>query len=196
MAMNKSLCYDTHRDAFEPIEYKTFEDWFLRDLAPDTLDICTKKASLSDMSSPVQGTIRKSIPSGEMTLKKSVIMSEDLLGLLGCDELIQISLKKIDYHRVHSPVDGTISGVLEMAKDGFFPGAEAMTVISIETKFGDVKMMCIGEWSVQTFVPRIDIGDIVNKMSELGFFYFDAKLGLPPSKTYGETGRRSQRSYA
>ena len=135
-----------------------------------------KKAALCDMSSPVQGTVRKFVPSGEMTLKKSVIMSEDLLDLLSSDRLIQISLKKTDYHHVHSPVNGQVKEVSGLEKDEFFPGSEAMVIITIGTGFGDVKVVCIGEWSVQTFLSHVEAGDHVDKMTQLGFFYFGSQV--------------------
>lgn len=174
--MNKELNYDFDREAFIPTKYDKFEDWFLRELSDETLDICLKKAALCDMSSPVQGTVRKFVPSGEMTLKKSVIMTDALLDLLQCDKLIQISLKKTDYHHVHSPVNGRIKDILTLEKDKFFSGSEAMTIITIETQFGDVKVMCIGEWSVQTFLRHVEIDEYVDKMTPLGFFYFGSQV--------------------
>ena len=72
-------------------------------------------------------------------------MSEDLLDLLSSDRLIQISLKKTDYHHVHSPVNGQVKEVSGLEKDEFFPGSEAMVIITIGTDFGDVKVVCIGE---------------------------------------------------
>jgi len=174
--MNGALGYDIHRDAFHPTEYVTFEDWFLRGMTDQTLVQCIKKSLLSDVCAPVQGTVRKHVPSGELTLKKSVVIVEELLGLLGGSRLIQISLQKTDYHRVHSPVDGTISEIVNLEKDELFPGSETMVIITIQTPFGNVKMMCIGEWSVQTFVLDAQVGDDVYKMYELGHFYFGSQV--------------------
>tara|TARA_Y100000593_G_scaffold84219_1_gene159364 strand:- start:472 stop:1254 length:783 start_codon:yes stop_codon:yes gene_type:complete len=174
--MNDDMGYDMHRDAFIPTTYVTFEDWFLREMTDNTLEQCIKKSLLSDVCSPVQGTVRKHVPSGEMTLKKSVIVVEDLLRLLGGERLIQISLQKTDYHRVHSPVDGTIEEVVSFEKDEFFPGSEALMIITIASEIGDVKVACIGEWSVQTFVTKVSPGQEVLKLSELGHFYFGSQV--------------------
>jgi phosphatidylserine decarboxylase len=174
--MNDVMGYDVHRDAFYPTEYVTFEDWFLREMTDQTLVQCIKKSFLSDVCAPVQGTVRKHVPSGEMSLKKSVVIVEDLLDLVAGSRLIQISLQKTDYHRVHSPVDGTISEIVTLEKDGLFPGSEAMVIITIQSPFGDVKMMCIGEWSVQTFSVHAEVGDDVHKMFELGHFYFGSQV--------------------
>ena len=95
-AMNKDLGYDVDREAFSPTSYATFEDWFLRELSGYTRAQCEKKSVLADVCSPVQGTVRKNVPVGEMTLKKSVVDVDQLLGLLQGEELVQISLQKTD----------------------------------------------------------------------------------------------------
>ena len=174
--MNSDLGYDVDREAFAPTTYETFDDWFLRNLTDETLDLCLKKASLADVCSPVQGTVRKKVPAGEMTLKRSVIAVESLLDLMGGKDLLQISLQKTDYHRVHSPVDGRVTGMIGLKKDELFPGSEAMTVIKIDSSYGEVKVMCIGEWSVQTFMMTLDVGTEVSKLDELGYFYFGSQV--------------------
>ena len=175
-AMNKDLGYDVDRQAFVPVKYKTFDDWFLRKLSPDTMSSCVKKSILAEVCSPVQGTVRKKVPAGEMTLKRSVIEIDDLLGIMSGNDLVQISLQKTDYHRVHSPVDGKIVEIIEVKKDELFPGSEAMVIISIQAQFGIVKVMCIGEWSVQTFMTTLGVGEEVFKMDELGYFYFGSQV--------------------
>ncbi len=182
-AMNKSQCYDVDRQAFTPTVYREFDDWFLRSLTDDTLRSCQRNAMSADVCSPAQGTIRKRVPAGEMTLKKSVIAVESLLDILEGSDLIQISLRKTDYHHVHSPVDGRVSDIMSVDKDDLFPGSEAMVIVEIETSMGVIKVMCIGEWSVQTFVPVVSVGDSVSKLDELGYFYFGSQviIVLPPS---------------
>ncbi len=175
-AMNKHMGYDVERTAFMPVKYTDFDEWFLRRLTPQTLEMCLIKASLSDLCSPVQGTVRKKVPVGEMTLKKSVIGADVLLNLMQGDDLLQISLQKTDYHRIHSPVDGILSGVVSLDKDELFPGSEAMVVLEIESPIGMVKVMCIGEWTVQTFITTADVGSNLSKMDELGYFYFGSQV--------------------
>ena len=183
--MNKDAGYDVERTAFTPTRYATFDEWFLRKLTPKTLETCLIKASLADLCSPVQGTVRMMAPSGEITLKKSVIGADILLDLMDGNDLLQISLFKTDYHRIHSPVDGVLSGVVSIDKDGLFPGSDAMVVLEIESPTGIVKMMCIGEWSVQTFITTAKIGSSVLKMDELGYFYFGSQviIVLPQNMT-------------
>ncbi len=175
-AMNKDLGYDVDREAFSPTSYATFEDWFLRELSGYTRAQCEKKSVLADVCSPVQGTVRKNVPVGEMTLKKSVVDVDQLLGLLQGEELVQISLQKTDYHHVHSPVDGQVLEVLMLEKDGLFPGSESMAIIEIQSEVGVVKVMAIGEWTVQTFVPDVVAGQMVSKLDKLGYFYFGSQV--------------------
>lgn len=175
-AMNDDLGYDVDKSAFVPTTYNNFEDWFLRDLSPETLQSCLIKSQLAHACSPVQGTVRKAVPAGEMTLKKSVIDVNKLLGLLEGDRLLQISLQKTDYHYVHSPVDGVITAISLLEKDTLFPGAESMAIISIQSEYGLVKVLCIGEWTVQTFVPQVQVGMPVLKLDKLGYFYFGSQV--------------------
>ena len=175
-AMNDDMGYDVDRAAFTPVKYDSFDEWFLRRLAPETMRVCSAQASLADVCSPVQGTIRKKVPAGTITLKKSVIIVDKLLDLVRGSDLLQISLQKTDYHRVHSPVDGKVTAVGSLNKDELFPGSEAMVIIEIESTLGKVKVMSIGEWTVQTFVTDVQAGDIVKKLDELGHFYFGSQV--------------------
>tara|TARA_B100000674_G_C37891714_1_gene939319 strand:+ start:867 stop:1631 length:765 start_codon:yes stop_codon:yes gene_type:complete len=175
-AMNSDMGYDVDRAAFTPTKYSDFDEWFLRKLTPETLEMCLIKASLSDICSPVQGTVRKKVPAGEMTLKKSVIAAETLLDIMQGDDLLQISLQKTDYHRVHSPVDGKFTRAVSVEKDELFPGSEAMVIIEIESTVGPVKVMCIGEWTVQSFITTAEVGTDLMKMDELGHFYFGSQV--------------------
>lgn len=182
--MNKDEGYDMDKSAFVPVEYADFEDWFLRNMTPSTMKSCLIKSQLADMCSPVQGTVRKKVPAGAMTLKKSVIDVNKLLGLLNCDQLIQVSLQKTDYHYVHCPVDGVIKEVTQLEKDVLFPGSESMTIISIQSEHGIVKVLSIGEWTVQTFVTQVSPGDYVLKLDKLGYFYFGSQVIVAFPKGY------------
>jgi len=177
--MNPAYGYDTPREAFRPLRYKTFDEWFLRELAPHTLAKSRAKAASAHVCCPCQSTVAARVLSGAITLKVSVVAVEALLKLVQGDRLVQFGLRKTDYHRVHSPVDGSVSNVVVHEKDQLFPGSEAMTIISILAKFGSVRVMCIGEWAVQSFVATgAKVGSDVRKMDELGFFYFGSQVIL------------------
>ena len=51
-----------------------------------------------------------------------------------------------------------------------------MTIISIQSEYGLVKVLCIGEWTVQTFVPQVQVGMPVLKLDKLGYFYFGSQV--------------------
>lgn len=181
-AINRQFKYRPPRDAFLPQRYATYDDWFLRRLTDSTRQGCIAAASTADVCAPVQGKVLHEALGGEMTLKVSVIAVNELLNLVDGDRLIQMKLRWGDYHRVHSPVDGTVEHINVYAKDALFPGAEAMTIIQIGCEFGTVKMMCIGEWCVQTFALDVAEHDRLRKMDEVGHFDLGSQviLVLPP----------------
>ncbi|CAE7485698.1 psd [Symbiodinium pilosum] len=179
--INKRFKYKPGKDAFCPSSYLTYEDWFLRALSPATHELCMAQAALADVCAPVQGKAWEQVPSGEMSLKISIIAVSELLRLLDGHRLLQLRLRWPDYHRVHSPVDGKITDVCCCQKDELFPGAESLTIFSFSTAFGLVRLLCIGEWSVQSFVAMAKVGDEVAKMDELGHFDLGSQviLSLP-----------------
>lgn len=171
--------YSTPREAFRPVRYTTFNDWFLRSLAPDTLQRCQENATRADVCAPVQAVCTEQPLTGRMTLKVSVIAVRDLLRLVRGDALVQFALRKTDYHRVHSPVDGRVESIVAYEKDRLFPGSEAMTIIRIEAeRLGVVQVLAIGEWSVQSFAPAVSVGARVQKVDELGHFHFGSQVIL------------------
>ena len=109
-------------------------------------------------------------------LKKSVIEVDKLLDLVQGDDLIQISLKKTDYHHVHSPVDGEVVSIVSYEEGELFEDSEALWIVKIKTDFGEVKVMCIGEWTVQTFISEIEVGQEISKLDKLGHFYFGSQV--------------------
>ena len=173
--------YDTPRNVFEPQKYKTFEDWFLRRLSPEKENECFVNAQAANVSSPVQGEIRR-YPFGGGRLKNSIILAPQLNDVLrDAQHKIQISLKKCDYHHVHSPCDGRISEIRVLNHGDLFPKSESMMVFYISGAIGDVAMACIGEQTVQTFVNIVNVGDVVKKMDNIGYFYFGSQIliGMP-----------------
>mmetsp|Transcript_22577 Transcript_22577/g.52586 ORF Transcript_22577/g.52586 Transcript_22577/m.52586 type:complete len:348 (-) Transcript_22577:40-1083(-) len=197
--MFQAYGYDKPRSAFEPTKYHCFEDWFLRTLSPATRSECVKKAASAAVSAPVQGLASAEALDGLVTLKVSAIVVADLLKLLGSEEVgakaQQFALRKTDYHHVHSPVDGDIESINVYSKDELFPGSEAMTVIGLISGFGHVKVMCIGEWSVQSFVLKVSVGDRVVKLDELGHFDFGSRVILIVPKTIDFLVRCGQRVF-
>ena len=168
--------YITSRDVFTPTEYNTFEDWFLRQLTPETYQQCIENAKKSPICAPVQGEIRN-YPFGGGRLKNSIISAPQLDDLLANSRYkIQISLKKCDYHWVHAPCDGIITDIKTLEHGTLFPKSESMTVFYIKSKYGDVALACIGEQTVQTFAKDAKVGDKISKMKPIGYFYFGSQI--------------------
>jgi len=176
--LNKEKSYETPMNAFEPAIYTTFDDWFLRKLTPETLEACKKKGVLNTVVSPCQGTVRQEVPSGNITLKRSILHLDELLGILGSESLVQISLRKTDYHRVHAPCNGVVTEIQRYEQHELFKESEACTIIKIDCDDGPITLMLIGEWTVQTFVTDLREGDRIEKLEEIGYFYFGSQIIL------------------
>jgi hypothetical protein len=174
--VNSEKGYENHREDFEPAYYEKFDDWFLRSLTTAVLELCKEKAELYPIVSPCQGTVRQEIPSGTITLKKSVVHLDTLLGILDTPSILQISLRKTDYHRIHSPCDGVVEGIETYEQGELFKDSEACTIMDIKSAAGIVTLMLIGEWTVQTFMTEVQVGQPVNKLEELGYFYFGSQI--------------------
>ena len=174
--VNDEKSYENPREDFNPLVYEKFDDWFLRTLAPEAMSRCEMNGQQFPIVSPCQGTVRKEVPSGAITLKKSIVHLDTLLGILNTPSILQISLRKTDYHRIHSPCDGTIIGVDRYEQNDLFKDSEACTIIDIECAEGIITMMMIGEWTVQTFVTDVLEGQSVTKLQELGYFYFGSQI--------------------
>lgn len=174
--VNSEKDYENPREDFFPIYYNNFDDWFLRKMSPECFERCKQKAVQGVIVSPCQGTVRKEVPSGEITLKKSVIELDKLLGILNSPSIFQISLRKTDYHRIHSPCDGIIENIEVFEQGDLFENSEACTIIDITSSSGIVTLMLIGEWTVQTFVTQAQVGQKVSKLDELGYFYFGSQI--------------------
>ncbi|CAE8623378.1 unnamed protein product [Polarella glacialis] len=113
-----------------------------------------------------------------MTLKVSIIAVDELLKLVDGHRLLQMKLRWTDYHRVHCPVDGIVRRIDVFRKDQLFPGAEAMTIMFIEAAFGIIKLICIGEWSIQSFVLKVGVNQRVQKLDEIGYFDLGSQVIL------------------
>jgi phosphatidylserine decarboxylase len=180
--LNNIRNYENPRTDFIPINYKTFDDWFLRKLSPNKLKECLETARPCKICCPVQGKIREKISFGNITLKKSFIDIQRLLSITNGHQMIQISLLKGDYHHVHSPVDGVIHKVICYERGEFFNEngqiSDALTSIQILSEYGIITLLCLGEQTVQSFITIIKVGQYISKVDELGYFYFGSQVIL------------------
>src|SRR5689334_23837876 len=105
--------------------YESFDQFFTRELRPGLRTICP---SATEIASPADGAIEAIGPvdtQGTLLVKKQRYTVADLIGDAADAERYAggqfaiVYLSPRDYHRVHSPVDGTITRVRSMPGDLF-----------------------------------------------------------------------------
>ena len=181
--LNNLYGYENAKTDFVPVYYHKFHDWFLRRLTRSKYLECKENARRTIVCSPVQGQVRKKVPFGRITLKESYVGIDHLLHITKGHHLCQISLFKTDYHRVHSPVDGVIIDIRSYGVGEFFKDSDALVLIEIENENGLFTLLCIGELTVESFIPIVKIGQSVSKVEELGHFYFGSQVILVMPET-------------
>ena len=161
-----------------PDGYLTFNDFFIRDLAPGARQIDDSPYSII---SPVDGTISAAGPIEEdrvMQAKKIDYSLADLLVTNKTDadyyangSFVTIYLAPHNYHRVHAPLSGYlraaryVPGSLFSVNDGtvqnhaqLFVGNERL-ICNLDTDIGDVTLIFVGALNVGT-INTIWTGDI------------------------------------
>lgn len=144
-----------------PENYPTFNDFFIRKLKPNLRQI-----SRAPIVSPVDGTISEFgiIIKNQLIQAKGINYTTEQL--LACNPakakafqdglFITLYLSPKDYHRVHMPVDGTltemiyipgklfsVNPVLQKNREGLFAKNERI-VAFFDTKFGKMAMVMVG----------------------------------------------------
>jgi phosphatidylserine decarboxylase len=103
--------------------YESFDQFFTRELRPGVRSICSNE---SDIASPADGAIEAIGPvdiEGTLLVKKQRYTVADLIGdradaeRYAGGQFAIVYLSPRDYHRVHSPVSGTITRVRSMPGD-------------------------------------------------------------------------------
>ncbi|KAL3676101.1 hypothetical protein R1sor_026049 [Riccia sorocarpa] len=178
-----------------PVEYyKTFNDFFVRELKPgcrpiahednDAVAVSGADCRLIAFNSADDAT-RFWIKGRKFSIK----------GLLGSDEiakdfeggtLVIFRLAPQDYHRFHVPVSGKIESILNIPGhlytvnpiavnskycNVFTENKRAVTVISTR-EFGKVAFVAIGATMVGSITFTKNLGDTVKKGDEYGYFSF------------------------
>ncbi|KAG1682866.1 Phosphatidylserine decarboxylase proenzyme [Nymphon striatum] len=149
----------------DPKSYKTFNDFFTRELKPELRPIAD-----SQIVSPVDGTISQfgKIKNGELLQAKSINYSLDqLLGdnqerskLFKDGQFITIYLSPKDYHRIHMPCSGKLceqthvpGRLFSVAKHtvntikGIFARNERV-IATFDTEHGPMAMILVGAINV------------------------------------------------
>ncbi|KAB8260994.1 phosphatidylserine decarboxylase-domain-containing protein [Aspergillus pseudonomiae] len=190
--------YKIDMSQFEPSDpeaYETFEDFFIRKHAPGARPIHdvndpTKAVIVSDsrvvVYPTVEATRRLWIKGNEFTIA-NLIRDADHAKRWEDGAVASFRLSPQDYHRYHSPVEGTVKWFKAISGDYYQVDPVALQssvniltenarcCVCIESKeFGDVLFVAIGATDVGTVEihEHIREGHHVKKGDEIGLFQF------------------------
>lgn len=155
----------------DPTAYETFNQFFTRALKPGIRPLCNET---NGIACPVDGTISQAgdIREGRIfqakgrhfTLKQLLGGSEKWTDVFSDGKFATIYLSPRDYHRIHSPIDGTLEEMIHVpgrlfsvspattrAVPGLFARNERVVNI-FDSEFGKVAVILVGA----IFVSSID----------------------------------------
>lgn len=180
-------------EVLEPLEsFKTFNEFFYRKLKPNARIIASKDdrvaispadcriGSFQDIDSATKLWIKGANFSIKSLLKDELLANYYLGG-----SLVVCRLAPQDYHRFHSPVDGTIVSLYEIPGTYYTVNPMAVrgktdvftenrrTVCLIDSPiFGKVTLVAIGAMMVGSIRFTCVPGQSISRMDELGYFAF------------------------
>lgn len=176
----------------EACQYKTFNDFFARQLKPGKRPIEGRERGneiitlMADARTIVFDSVDQS---KEIWIKGRGFTVEKFLGLkkaANMDYAIVIQrLAPQDYHRVHIPFNGTIVSIRHIHGEYYTVnpmairsnldvfGENVRTVVTMRTEeFGEVQMVLVGAMMVGSIVISVGVNEEVSKGDELGYFKF------------------------
>ncbi|TFK49776.1 hypothetical protein OE88DRAFT_1662429 [Heliocybe sulcata] len=183
-------------EILEPINsFKTFNQFFYRKLKPDARpvespDDQTRLVSAADCRLMTFETVNEAT---KLWIKGREFTVARLLGDTYKDQaerynggaLAIFRLAPQDYHRFHSPVDGTIGPMSYIAGEYYTVnpqairtaldvyGENARKIVPIDSpQFGRVMAVCIGAMMVGTIRTTVQEGEQVKRGQEFGYFAF------------------------
>ncbi|KAI8375333.1 phosphatidylserine decarboxylase-domain-containing protein [Choanephora cucurbitarum] len=181
-------------EVLEPIEnFKTFNEFFYRKLKPGSRPcdnpedkrVAVSTADCRMMAFPtVDDATRIWIKGVEFSLAKLLDDEEEAKTFEG-GALAIFRLAPQDYHRYHSPVDGTVRKIHHVKGEYYTVNPMAIRttldvygdnkrdVVYMDTEvFGRVAIVCIGAMMVGSIVLTAKEGDYLARTDELGYFAF------------------------
>ncbi|KAB8076563.1 phosphatidylserine decarboxylase-domain-containing protein [Aspergillus leporis] len=184
-----------HFEPSDPEAYETFEDFFIRKHAPGArpiyeMDDPTKAVIVSDSRAVVYPTVEATrklwIKGNEFTIA-NLIRDKDRAERWDDAAVASFRLSPQDYHRFHSPVEGTVKWFKQIP--GYYYQVDPVALqssvnvltenarccVALESKeFGDVLFVAIGATDVGTVEihEHIREGHRVEKGDEIGLFQF------------------------
>lgn len=173
-------------------EYKSLNDLFTRRLKVGTRPIATNFCvHPADSRITQRGVIEKNTLIQAKGLTYSL---SDFLGSLEKSEryeggtFLVYYLCPTDYHRVHSPVEGTIKEIKKMGADLWPVHDESVqeipqlfiqnerVAVTLSTQLGPVETVFVGATNVGSIEIFKNIGDYLNRGEELGMFQFGSTV--------------------
>jgi phosphatidylserine decarboxylase len=180
-------------EVWKPVSsFKTFNEFFYRKLRPgsrppDSPEDPTVAVSPADSRmiafESVNDATRIWIKGVEFSLKK-LLGDENATDFEG-GSLAVFRLAPQDYHRFHSPVDGTVTKIKHISGQYYTVnpmairttidvfGENARTVVWMDSKeFGKVAVVCVGAMLVGSIIITAEEGQELKRTDELGYFAF------------------------
>jgi phosphatidylserine decarboxylase len=196
--------YETPMNFFEKKKFNTFMEFFTRRLSVEKdKEITSRAKSQFSMVLPAESDVesigRMGDTSSIVRLKKpGAEVKQDLLSI-GIDasqmDFVNMKLQKAYYHRIHSPVTGTIEKLVPVSKSDIMFGENSLWAVDIDTeKHGHVVMLLVGELSIQDFKFYKNEGDHVDIFEQIGRFDWGSQVvmlyehGMFPGEILVETG--------
>lgn len=177
--------YETPRKWFHGWDtYKSFMQYFQRKLTDKKTEQISKNTYYFDMVSPCECDVESvgnfKDTSSILRLKQDTNDTIADLQHVGINaeglEFINMKLKRCFYHRVHSPVDGKIAKLTPIRKDAPIFGDNSLWVVEIDSDFGPVYVLLVGELSIQEFAFAVKVGQTVKKFDLLGYFNWGSQV--------------------
>ncbi|KLO15227.1 hypothetical protein SCHPADRAFT_871290 [Schizopora paradoxa] len=176
-------------------EYKTFNQFFYRKLKPDArpVDSPDDPSRLVSAADSRMMTFETVSEATRLWIKGREFSVARLLGEAYRDQadkynggaLAIFRLAPQDYHRFHSPVDGTIGPMTYIAGEYYTVnpqairttldvyGENARKIVPIDSPtFGRVMAVCVGAMMVGTIKTTVQEGESVKRGQEFGYFAF------------------------
>lgn len=181
-------------EVLEPIEnFKTFNEFFYRKLkpgsrpcdSPENEQVAVSPADCRMMAFPtIDDATNIWIKGTEFSIPKLLDDADEAKAFEG-GALAIFRLAPQDYHRYHSPVDGTITKIHQVEGQYYTVNPMAIRttldvygdnkrdVVYMDTKaFGKVAIVCIGAMMVGSIKLTANVGDYLARTDELGYFAF------------------------
>ncbi|OAD73186.1 hypothetical protein PHYBLDRAFT_21209 [Phycomyces blakesleeanus NRRL 1555(-)] len=181
-------------EVLQPLSsFNSFNEFFYRVLkpnsrpcdSPDNPDVAVSPADCRMMAfGTVDDATRLWIKGIEFSLSK-LLDDPNAQITFGGGSLAVFRLAPQDYHRFHSPVDGTITSIRYVAGQYYTVnpiavrttldvfGENARAVVSIDSeRFGKVSVVCVGAMMVGSIIITAKVGMKLSRTDELGYFAF------------------------